>query len=667
MKLLSQLSIKTILVLFIASILANNILGGNIENKKLVFSIPNSIAKIATSEYLSDIIEIPLKNAEPFIAIGFKAEFNSSNIFSNFYLRVSRDGKNWGDWINVKEEEEGSEGNIFLAALNFVHKENKYLQLKVNKFTNLSEITFSFISPGKTEEKKINKNKNNSNLYKITGGIERPEYVSRKDWGCPQSEHVSSRILTNVTHLIIHHSAGSTTSNDFAAVVRSYWDYHVNSNGWDDIGYNWLVDPNGVLYKGRAWKSENEENVIGAHNSGKNSNTTGICFIGNYVSNIPSDLGLNKISQISAFLCEKYGIDPLGHSYHAAIGRDNDNIDGHGQSGGGTACPGTQLINRLQVIRDKTFNLKWDTSTAPRIASTFPASEQDSAYLTKEIQIEFTHPMNQESVKNAFSITPNFVGNISWDAEGRTLYYKPLVPFAPQTNYIITIFKEAASIWEVGLADNFRLSFITKATDNLSLLQTYPIDGAVNVETDLTIELKFDGPIAGNSLGGNISFVDQDSNAIIVLVSSKDYPAGIIRFTPTNSLTENNQYFIYLKDGISTVDGYTFGKDQIISFRTKIITSVAESNFKDSYELFSAYPNPFNPTTTLEFQLKQKSEVRVKVFDITGKEIAKFDKKKYSPGKHQLEFDASNLPSGIYFSQISTGDQIKTIKLILLK
>ncbi len=158
------------------------------------------------------------------------------------------------------------------------------------------------------------------------------------------------------------------------AVVLSYWDYHVNSNGWADIGYNWLVDPNGVLYKGRAWKSETEENVLGAHNSGKNGNTAGICFIGNYVSSIPSEIGINKTAEISAFLCNKYGIDPLGNSYHAGIEAVNDNIDGHGQSGGGTACPGTQIINRLQVIRDKTFKFTWDSEAAPEILSTYPAT-----------------------------------------------------------------------------------------------------------------------------------------------------------------------------------------------------------------------------------------------------------------------------------------------------
>ena len=188
--------------------------------------------------------------------------------------------------------------------------------------------------------------------------------LQEKEWGCPQDEHVSSRELTNVTHLIIHHSAGNNVSDDYGAVVLAYWDYHVNTHGWADIGYNWLVDPDGVLYKGRAWKSATQENVLGAHNSGKNSGTSGICLIGNYMSNIPSEVGLDKIGNISAFLCDKFGIDPLEQTYHDAISQINDNITGHGQSGGGTACPGTEVINRMQLIREITYShLISDTSS----------------------------------------------------------------------------------------------------------------------------------------------------------------------------------------------------------------------------------------------------------------------------------------------------------------
>jgi hypothetical protein len=82
------------------------------------------------------------------------------------------------------------------------------------------------------------------------------------------------------------------------------------------------------------------------------------------VTTIPSEPGLNKLAGISAFLCDKYGIAPLEQSYHGGIGRVNDNITGHGQSGGGTACPGTQIINRMQSIRELT-HAQFDTTYIP--------------------------------------------------------------------------------------------------------------------------------------------------------------------------------------------------------------------------------------------------------------------------------------------------------------
>lgn len=270
--------------------------------------------------FLSEIIEIPIKNPEPFIAIGLNATMSSNISKAHFYIRVSKDGSSWSDWQQiVNDTHVKQENNKFMSVLSFFDRTNRFMQFHTNIFPNLENLRFYFISPSKTDKNQIVNSIRKSNLNKVLGGVERPVYVNRKEWKCPQDENVSSRSLTNVTHIIIHHSAGSTVSSDYASVVRSYWSYHVNGHGWADIGYNWLVDPNGVLYKGRAWKNSTQENVVGAHNSAKNGNTVGICFIGNYDgSNIPSDDGLNMIASISAFLCDKYKVDPEKKSYHSA-------------------------------------------------------------------------------------------------------------------------------------------------------------------------------------------------------------------------------------------------------------------------------------------------------------------------------------------------------------
>ena len=91
------------------------------------------------------------------------------------------------------------------------------------------------------------------------------------------------------------------------------------------------------------------------------------------------------------------------------------------------------------------------------------------------------------------------------------------------TNYIVTISNSAKSSWDLFLTENYEFNFITKANDNLSLIGSSPENGAVDINLDESIEIIFDGPIAGSSLGGNISFVDEDSNAVGISVSNKDY------------------------------------------------------------------------------------------------------------------------------------------------
>jgi hypothetical protein len=91
------------------------------------------------------------------------------------------------------------------------------------------------------------------------------------------------------------------------------------------------------------------------------------------------------------------------------------------------------------------------------------------------------------------------------------------------------------------------------------------------------------------------------------------------------------------------------------------------------YSLQQNYPNPFNPVTKIKFDIQksvvssQNSVVTLKVFDITGKEVATLVNEKLNPGTYEVTFDGGNLSSGIYFYQLRAGEFIKTKKLILLK
>lgn len=85
------------------------------------------------------------------------------------------------------------------------------------------------------------------------------------------------------------------------------------------------------------------------------------------------------------------------------------------------------------------------------------------------------------------------------------------------------------------------------------------------------------------------------------------------------------------------------------------------------FSLSQNYPNPFNPTTKIKFQLPQMSKVKLTVYDVLGRELKTLVSEEKPAGTYEVEFDGTNLPSGVYFYRIEAGQYTATKKLILLK
>lgn len=96
--------------------------------------------------------------------------------------------------------------------------------------------------------------------------------------------------------------------------------------------------------------------------------------------------------------------------------------------------------------------------------------------------------------------------------------------------------------------------------------------------------------------------------------------------------------------------------------------SPISSNIPDKFYLSQNYPNPFNPSTTIRYSVSEASNIQVKVFDVLGSEIKTLVNRYLVPGSYNVNFDASNLPSGIYFyALLSDGQKIDSRKMVLLK
>lgn len=91
------------------------------------------------------------------------------------------------------------------------------------------------------------------------------------------------------------------------------------------------------------------------------------------------------------------------------------------------------------------------------------------------------------------------------------------------------------------------------------------------------------------------------------------------------------------------------------------------TNIPDKYYLFQNYPNPFNPSTIIRYSVLRNQNVKLTVFDLLGKEIATLVNEKQMPGEYEVKFDGSNLPSGIYFYKLTSGEYKEIKRMMLIK
>jgi hypothetical protein len=186
-----------------------------------------------------------------------------------------------------------------------------------------------------------------------------PLILSRVSWGANERiRRGRPRYADTVRFAVVHHTAGSNsyTRAQSASIVRGIQRYHVLANGWDDIGYNFLVDKYGQIFEGRYGGVD--RNVVGAHAQGFNTGSAGIALIGTYESNAPSAAARSALSRLIAWRLDVAHVDPLStFSWRSSgnprfpVGRNLTlrTISGHRDTGY-TTCPGSRLYGELPAL-----------------------------------------------------------------------------------------------------------------------------------------------------------------------------------------------------------------------------------------------------------------------------------------------------------------------------
>ncbi|MCA1711193.1 MAG: N-acetylmuramoyl-L-alanine amidase [Actinobacteria bacterium] len=191
---------------------------------------------------------------------------------------------------------------------------------------------------------------------------EQPPILTRADWGADESIRRGSPSYNATVKVgFVHHTdtANGYSMAEVPAMLRSIYAYHVQSNGWSDIGYNYLVDRFGRVWEGRYGGITRA--VIGAHTGGFNTDSFGTSLLGDYTTEVPSAATLTSLEQLFAWKLGSYYRDPIGQAtlrsagggtskYPAGTYHTFDVVSGH-RDAGNTSCPGNATYARMSMIR----------------------------------------------------------------------------------------------------------------------------------------------------------------------------------------------------------------------------------------------------------------------------------------------------------------------------
>jgi hypothetical protein len=271
---------------------------------------------------------------EPFtrIAVRFDAAASAGDVVVEGRSRVAG---LWGAWSPLTEtfvDEGAHNAHLDVAA----DSDAAQLRFQIDDASTLSFlVTETFVYEPDESDADLEVDAETPTSEDLQGLAADGLVVTRSAWGA-RSRNCGPRHSPN--RLTIHHTF--TPNNDslsMPARMRQIQSFHINSRGWCDVGYHFLVGQDGRIYQGRV------ENIVGAHAAGANTNNVGISFIGTFTSAAPSDDMMGAAAGIMHAMSRTYGIS-----------LDRNKVQGHRQVGStDTSCPGDALYDRLSSLIER--------------------------------------------------------------------------------------------------------------------------------------------------------------------------------------------------------------------------------------------------------------------------------------------------------------------------
>lgn len=266
---------------------------------------------------------------------------------ADFAARVSSDGSNWSDWIETHldshvrslSDTRKFETPVLVAASNYVQYRVDLIANDFSQFPTINEVELGCVDTSEPAQYM------DAPPPLIDGFI-----IPRASWGADESLRFDSNgkeiwppEYRPIQKVIIHHTVTQNHEADPAATVRAIYYYHAITQGWGDIGYNFLVDWHGNVYEGRY----GGPNVVGGHALQYNWGSLGVALLGDYSTTPVEQASLDSLVKVINDRAKN--VDPAGIGFF--VDKDNvPNVCGH-RDVLSTECPGDEAYKDIPAVR----------------------------------------------------------------------------------------------------------------------------------------------------------------------------------------------------------------------------------------------------------------------------------------------------------------------------
>jgi len=324
-------------------------------------------------------------------------------------------------------------------------------------------------------------------------------------------------------------------------------------------------------------------------------------------------------------------------------------------------------------------NFVWSFTTAaaatipPTVNSIDPLNVATGVATNTQITATFSKTMDISTITaSTFTVkqgTTSVAGVVSYS--GTTATFIPASNLASNTLYTVTITTGVKDVAGDALAANYVWSFTTAAAVTIPPMVNSidPVNVATSVAMNKHITATFSKTMDASTITASTFTLKYGTTSVSGVVS---YSGTTATFTPTNNLLPNTVYTATITTGAKDEAGNALATNVVWSFTTSAAGTAVENGIApQKFALSQNFPNPFNPSTMIQYSLEHAAQVSLKVYNMLGFEVATLVNGRQDAGSYTVPFQANTgtfgLSSGVYFYRLEAGSFVSTKKLILMK